>query len=323
MSSMILWGLDMPLEPAEITPTFPSEGEVYVSLRAAALNKRDYWITKGKYPGLSFPLVPGSDGAGVVDGREVIINPGLDWGSDPDYFSPDFRILGMPDHGTFSDSVKVPAINLYDKPSHLSWVEAAALPVCGVTAYRAMFTRGKAKTGETMLITGIGGGVASMALLFGLAIGMDVWVTSSLDHKIDMAVQQGASGGANYTRTTWDQELANKLNGKFDLIIDGAGGPDFARILPMMSPRGRMVMYGGTRGNISELSPQRIFWKQLDILGTTMGSPDDFSNMIDFVNQHKIKPIVSHVFPLEEVNKALAVIAEGEQYGKVCLDIPA
>ena len=82
-------------------------------------------------------------------------------------------------------------------------------------------------------------------------------------------------------------------------------------------------MYGGTRGNINELSPQRIFWKQLDILGTTMGSPDDFSNMIDFVNQHKIKPIVSHVFPLEEVNKALAVIAEGEQYGKVCLDIPA
>ena len=138
-----------------------------------------------------------------------------------------------------------------------------------------------------------------------------------------MAVQQGASGGANYTRTTWDQELANKLNGKFDLIIDGAGGPDFARILPMMSPRGRMVMYGGTRGNISELSPQRIFWKQLDILGTTMGSPGDFSNMIDFVNKHKIKPIVSHVFPLEEVNKALAVIAEGEQYGKVCLDIPA
>ncbi len=321
MSSMILWGLDKPLEPAEIAPTLPSAGEVYVHLRAAALNKRDYWITKGKYPGLSFPLVLGSDGAGVLDGREVIINPGLDWGSDPDYFSSDFRILGMPDHGTFSDTVKVPASNLYDKPSHLSWVEAAALPVCGVTAYRAMFTRGKAKAGETMLITGIGGGVASMALLFGIAIGMDVWVTSSLDHKIDMAVQQGASGGANYARSTWDQELANKLNGKFDLIIDGAGGPDFSRILPMMSPRGRMVMYGGTRGNINELSPQRIFWKQLDILGSTMGSPDDFSNMIDFVNKHKIKPIVSHTFQLAEVNDALAVIAEGDQFGKVCLEI--
>lgn len=320
---MILWGLDMPLEPAEITPTLPSEGEVFVRLRAAALNKRDYWITKGKYPGLSFPLVPGSDGAGVVDGREVIINPGLDWGSDPDYFSPDFRILGMPDHGTFSNSVKVPSINLYDKPSHLSWVEAAALPVCGVTAYRAMFTRGKAKLGDRMLITGIGGGVASMALLYGIAMRMEVWVTSSSDNKIDLAIQQGAFGGANYTRSTWDQELAAKLKGKFDLVIDGAGGNDFAKILPMMSPRGRMVIYGGTRGNINELSPQRIFWKQLDILGTSMGSPEDFSNMIDFVNQHQIKPIVSHVFPLEEVNKALAVIAEGDQYGKVCLEIPA
>jgi len=321
MSSMILLGLDMPLEPAEITPTFPSEGEVFVRLRAAALNKRDYWITKGKYPGLSFPLVPGSDGAGEVNGREVIINPGLDWGSDPDYFSPDFRILGMPDHGTFSDIVKVPTINLYDKPNHLSWVEAAALPVCGVTAYRAMFTRGKAKAGEQMLITGIGGGVASMALLFGLAIGMDIWVTSSSDHKIDLAVQHGASGGANYTRNTWDQELANKLKGKFDLIIDGAGGNDFSKILPMMSPRGRMVMYGGTRGNINELSPQRIFWKQLDILGSTMGSPDDFSNMVDFVNTYKIKPIVSHTFQLSEVNDALAILAEGDQFGKVCIEI--
>jgi len=319
---MILLGLDMPLEPAEITPTFPSEGEVFVRLRAAALNKRDYWITKGKYPGLSFPLVPGSDGAGEVNGREVIINPGLDWGSDPDYFSPDFRILGMPDHGTFSDIVKVPTINLYDKPNHLSWVEAAALPVCGVTAYRAMFTRGKAKAGEQMLITGIGGGVASMALLFGLAIGMDIWVTSSSDHKIDLAVQHGASGGANYTRNTWDQELANKLKGKFDLIIDGAGGNDFSKILPMMSPRGRMVMYGGTRGNINELSPQRIFWKQLDILGSTMGSPDDFSNMVDFVNTYKIKPIVSHTFQLSEVNDALAILAEGDQFGKVCIEIP-
>jgi zinc-binding alcohol dehydrogenase/oxidoreductase len=211
MGSMILWGIDRPLEPAEITPSLPSEGEVFVKLRAAALNKRDYWITKGKYPGLSFPLVLGSDGAGIVDGREVVINPGLDWGSDPDHFSPDFRILGMPDNGTLSDLVKVPESNLYDKPKHLSWAEAAALPVCGVTAYRAMVTRGRAMAGERMLITGIGGGVASMALLFGMALRMEVWVTSSSDHKIDLAVQHGAMGGANYSRTTWDKEMLEKV----------------------------------------------------------------------------------------------------------------
>ena len=322
MGSMILWGIDKPLEPAEITPSLPSEGEVFVRLRSAALNKRDYWITKGKYPGLSFPLVLGSDGAGIVDGREVVINPGLDWGSDPDHFSPDFRILGMPDNGTLSDLVKVPESNLYDKPKHLSWSEAAALPVCGVTAYRAMVTRGRAMAGERMLITGIGGGVASMALLFGVALRMEVWVTSSSDHKIDLAVQHGAVGGTNYSRTTWDKELLEKVDGRFDLVIDGAGGPEFSKIVQMMNPRGRIVIYGGTRGGIEDLSPQRIFWKQLDILGSTMGSPDDFSRMIDFVNLHKIKPVVSHTFPLSDVNEALAVIAKGDQFGKVCIDIP-
>lgn len=321
MSSWMLMGLDMPLEPAEIMPRMPMPGEVFVKLKAAALNKRDYWITKGKYPGLSFPLVPGSDGAGIVDGREVIINPSLDWGDDPEYFSPDFRILGMPDYGTFADAVKVPEVNLFPKPSHLSWTEAAALPVCGVTAFRAMMTRGKAKPGERMLITGIGGGVATMALLFGKAMQMDVWVSSSSENKIDLAVQHGATGGVNYTRPQWEKELAELVPDRFDLVIDGAGGSDFTKMIPLMNPRGRMVIYGGTRGTMDGISPQRIFWKQLDILGSTMGSPDDFKQMLDFVNLHQIRPIISHVFPLEKVNDAMALIAEGEQFGKVCLEM--
>lgn len=321
MRAMMLWGMDLPLEMAEISPADPSVEEVSVRLRAAALNKRDYWITKGKYPGISFPLILGSDGAGEIDGRDVILNPGLDWGSDPDHFSPDFRILGMPDHGTLTEFVKVPVSNVYDKPKHLTWAEAAALPVCGVTAYRAMMTRGKAKTGQRMLITGIGGGVASMALLFGKALDMEIWVTSSSDHKIDLAVQYGASGGANYSRSTWDKELAEKLSGRFDLVIDGAGGSDFAKIVHLMNPRGKLVLYGGTRGNIDDLSPQRIFWKQLDILGSTMGSPEDFQQMLDFVNLYKIKPIISHTFQLSEANEALAVLAKGDQFGKICIDI--
>ncbi len=323
MRSMILMGLDMPLELTALSPTLTSGDDVYVDLHAAALNKRDYWITKGKYPGLTFPLVLGSDGAGVYNGREVIIDPSLDWGSDPEYFSPDFRILGMPDHGTLSDQVKVPVHNLYDKPVHLSMLEAAALPVCGVTAYRAMMNRGRAKAKEKMLITGIGGGVATMALLFGVAMQMEVWVTSSSDQKIDQAILHGATGGANYSRPHWDKELAEKLNDKFDLVIDGAGGPEFTRIIPMMGPRGRVVIYGGTRGNIEALSPQRIFWKQLDILGSSMGSPDDFRDMIAFVNTHRIRPIISHVFSLKDTNKAMEIIASGEQFGKVCIDILA
>lgn len=322
MRSMMLWDLDRSLEEADIKPPVLSEGEVLVNLKAAALNKRDYWIIKGKYPGISFPLVLGSDGAGTLNGREVIINPGLEWGSDPDHFSPDFRILGMPDHGTLSEFVKVPLSQVYDKPAHLTFTEAAALPVCGVTAFRAMITRGRAKKGEKILVTGIGGGVASMVLLFAKAMEMDIWVTSSSDHKINLAIQYGASGGANYSRPAWDKELTEKSSGKFDLVIDGAGGADFARILPLMNTRGRIVIYGGTRGTMDGVSPQRIFWKQLDILGSTMGSPDDFKNMLEFVNQYQIKPVISHTFPLSRVNEAMSVLAKSDQFGKICIEIP-
>ncbi len=322
MIAAMLRGLELPLELTELPDPQPNPLEVLIQLKAAALNKRDYWITKGKYPGLTFPLVPGSDGVGLLGDRHIIINPGLAWGDNPASFDPEFRILGMPDEGTFAEWIKVPQCNIYDKPSHLSWLEAAALPVCGVTAYRALFTRGKATFKDRMLITGIGGGVATMALLFGVALGMDVWVTSSADHKIDLGMRHGAAGGVNYSREEWSKELVDKAAGRFDLVIDGAGGADFANLVQVMNPGGRIVIYGGTRGLINGLSPQRIFWKQLDILGSTMGSPDDFKNMLDFVNRYEIRPIVSHVFPLSEINQAMEVIARGDQFGKICIAIP-
>lgn len=321
MHGMMLWGPGKPLELTEIPPTLPPVGNVFVRLKSAALNKRDYWITVGKYPGVVYPLIMGSDGAGIKDGREVVINPCLQWGEDQRFFGPGFTILGMPDHGTFAHLVEVPEENLFDKPLHLSWIEAAALPVVGVTAYRAMFARGRAKEGEKMLVTGIGGGVATTALLFGKAIGMDVWVTSSSDEKIEKAISLGAKGGTNYTRGDWDKELMTQDARKFDLVLDGAGSANFSNLLPILNPGGRIVIYGGTAGPIQNLSPQRIFWKQLDILGSTMGSPTDFQNMLDFVVQHRIKPVISHVFPLSAINEALEVIARNEQFGKVCIEI--
>ncbi len=321
MNGMMLWGPRETLVMAEITPSLPPVGDVFVKVHAAALNKRDYWITQGKYPGIIYPLIPGSDAAGTVDNRDVIINPSINWGDHQQYFGPGFKIMGMPDHGSLAQMVKAPLQNLYDKPSHLSWTEAAALPVAGVTAYRALFSRGRAKHGERLLITGIGGGVATMALLFGVANGMDVWVTSSSDQKIEKAIQHGASGGVNYTRTDWAKELTEQSLEKFDLVIDGAGSPSFSKITSLMNPNGRIVIYGGTGGSINDLSPQRIFWKQLDILGTTMGSPQDFQGMIEFVNQHKIKPIISHTFSLEKANDAIEIIGRNEQFGKVCIEI--
>lgn len=321
MRALQLRGVELPLELSELDLPVPAAGWTLVRLAAAALNKRDYWITRGKYPGLVFPMVLGSDGVGWHGHRRVVIDPSLGWGNDPRHFSPGFRILGMPDPGTLADYVAVPTANLHDLPAHLSWEEGAALPVCGVTAYRAMFTRGAAAKGERMLVTGIGGGVAMMALLFGLAHGMEVWVTSSSDHKIEQAVALGASGGANYTRPEWPAELGRRLPGKFDLMIDGAGGEGFSEVLPFMADRGRLVIYGGTRGVIHNLSPQRIFWKQLDILGSSMGSPQDFRTMLDFVSAHHVRPVVSDVFPLEEGNQALALLARGDQTGKVVIRI--
>ena len=320
MIAALLPGLESPLALQEIPVPAPGHGEVLIQLKAAALNKRDYWITKGKYPRLTFPLVLGSDGVGLIGSREVIINPGLAWGDNPNRFNEEFRIIGMPEYGTLSEWISVPDTNVYDKPAHLTWIEAAALPVCGVTAYRAMFTRGRATQKDRMLITGIGGGVATLSLLFGVALGMEVWVTSSSEHKIELAKGHGAKGGVIYSQNDWEKVLLEKA-GRFDLVIDGAGGDDFSRLAQVMNPGGRIVVYGGTRGEINGLSPQRIFWKQLDILGSTMGSPEDFQNMLNLVNQFKIKPIVSHVFPLSAINEAMAVIATGEQFGKICIEI--
>ena len=320
MIAAMLPGLESPLILEDIPVPVPNHGEVLIQLKAAALNKRDYWITKGKYPKLTFPLVLGSDGVGLIGTREVIINPGLGWGDNPDRFNEEFRIIGMPEYGTLSEWISVPAMNVYDKPAHLTWIEAAALPVCGITAYRAMFTRGRATQKDRMLITGIGGGVATLSLLFGVALGMEVWVTSSSEHKIELAKGHGARGGVSYLQKDWEKVLLEKA-GRFDLVIDGAGGDDFSRLAHLMNPGGRIVVYGGTRGEINGLSPQRIFWKQLDILGSTMGSPEDFKNMLNLVNQFKIKPIVSHVFPLRAINEAMAVIAKGEQFGKICIEI--
>jgi zinc-binding alcohol dehydrogenase/oxidoreductase len=322
MIAAMLQGLDMPLTLAEMPVPVPGENEVLIRVKAAALNKRDYWITKGKYPGLVFPLVPGSDGVGLLEGKKVIINPGLAWGDLPQKFKPDFRILGMPDHGTLAEWVKVPSSQVYSMPDHLSWTEAAALPVCGVTAYRAMYYRAQVLPGERMLVTGIGGGVATMALLFGIASGMEVWVTSSSEDKIERAIHYGAKGGVLYSGAGWEKILETRAGGRFDVVIDGAGGEGFALLPQLMNPGGRIVVYGGTQGIVNGLSPQRIFWKQINILGTSMGSPADFQHMLAFVSQHRIKPIISHIFPLEQINEAMLIMARGEQFGKVCIEIP-
>lgn len=306
-------------------------GEVLIHLRAAALNHRDVWIKAGQYAGLKFPVVPGSDGAGVVADvgpgvdrswmdREVIINPAFDWGHDPRVQEPRFTILGLPKDGTFAEYVQVPATQLAPKPSHLTWEEAAALPLAGVTAFRAVFSRAHLKAHEKILISGIGAGTAVFALQFAAAAGAVPCVTSSSEEKLRRAHDLGAKAGALYTKTNWAKEFGDH-HGPFDVIVDSAGGPGFGDLLDLAATGGRVVFFGATRGNPDELPMRKVYWRQLSLLGTTMGSPTDFQMMTAFVARHAIHPVVSEVFELKDGLAAFARLEEGGQFGKIVLRI--
>lgn len=298
----------------------PKSGDVAVSLKASALNHRDLWITKGMYPGISFPIVLGSDGVGMHDGKEVIINPGWNWGQSEKAQAKNFSVLGLPENGCFSEMIHLDPKYLHHTPSHLSLHESAALPLAGVTAFRALVTRAQATADDRILITGIGGGVALFALQLAVALGAEVYVSSGSDDKIEKAISLGAKAGVNYKNEDWEKEISKKAGGHFDVIIDSAGGNGFNKLLKIANPGARMAIYGGSLGAYEKVSPQIIFWKQISILGTSMGSEVDFVNMLQMVNEYKIKPVVAKVFPLSDIAEAFDFMQKGLQFGKIVLD---
>jgi len=330
MKALVLNNKTEALVLQDLPDLIPNKDEAIVKIHAAALNHRDLWIQKGMYAGLKYPIVPGSDGAGVVTatgnkehahwiGKEVIIYPAINWGDQASYQHPkNFKILGLPDDGTFAEYVKVPAINLFEKPPHLSFEEAAAIPLAGLTAYRALFTRGQLSQNEKLLITGIGGGVALLGLQFAVAANANAYVTSGDDEKIARAISLGAKGAANYKNEKWVEQLQEKA-GSFDIILDGAGGEGVGQLLNIASPGGRIVFYGATRGNPSTVDLRRIFWKQLNVLGSTMGTAADFKSMLDLVNKHKIRPVVDKIFPFAEGENALRRMDDEKQFGKIVI----
>jgi NADPH:quinone reductase-like Zn-dependent oxidoreductase len=331
MKAIVLEAADKPLAYKDVEKPALQPGEALVQVKTAALNRRDYWITVGKYAGIKYPAILGSDGAGIVVevvsdadknwiGKEVIINPGYGWGDNDDYQSDDFKILGLPADGTLAEYVKVGAEYLHPKPAFLSWEQAAAIPLGALTTYRALFTKGKAKKGDKVLITGVGGGTGTFALQFALAAGCQVFVTSGSGEKIEKARQLGASAGVNYKAQDWAEQLL-QLSGGFDVIIDSALGEGFAKLPDLCRPGGRIVVFGGTAGNIPPLNGRKIFWRQLQIIGTMMGSPDDFKAMLDLVNEHKIIPVIDEVFPLSRANEAVSKMAGSSQFGKIVLTV--
>jgi len=311
-------------------------GQVRVALEAAALNHRDIWIRRGLYAGISLPVILGSDGVGRVDavgegvdekllGKRVWINPSLSWGSDSTV--PDFkkwRILGLPDHGTYAEAIVVDAEQVEPCPAEWSSAEAAALPLAGLTAYRALFTRGQFKPGRSVFITGIGGGVSQMAMQMAIAAGGKVFVSSSCEKKLENARRAGASGGVNYRDENW-VKLAREMAGGDgpDLAIDSAGGATIDSLIDLVRPGGIVVNYGQTTGACPNLEVRRLFWKQVSLLGTTMGNTSEFRSMLRFYRDLDLRPVVDEVFPLEKAAAAHERMESGDQTGKIVLAIKA
>lgn len=291
---------------------------VLIRIKAAAFNRRDVFITQGLYPNIELPKTLGSDGTGVDEttGLDVILNPMLDWGDDPHVWSARASILGMPHDGTFAEYIAVPRGNVYAKPTHLSYAQAAALPLAGLTGYRAVFTRGDLKDGETILIPGVGGGVQTLVLLFAKAAGARAIVTSGSAAKLERAKALGADVCLNYNETPdWHKAIKR---GDVDIAVDSSGGDTLNKALGVVRPGGRIVIYGGTRLE-STVRVFPIFWNHIDIRGTSMGSPADFEAMLAFINKHRIVPEVDAVFEMNDAVKAAQRMASAEQFGKIVL----
>jgi len=332
MKALTLCGSDGPssLSLVDVDVPVPGPNEVRVKLKCAALNRRDVWMTVGQYPGIQMPAIAGSDGSGTVDavgdgipkdclGREVVIYPALEWGDDPRCGGKDFRVLGMPDQGTFAEYICVPKSSIYPKPRHLSWEQAAAFPLAGLTAWRAVVTHGEVNKGDKVLVTGIGGGAAGFALLWAKEKGADVIVTSSSQDKIDMAIKEGAVAGYNYSNDSWGKELRSEI-GSIDLVIDSGGGDGMNSVLDTLKNGGRYVFFGATQGNPSRgLNMAKLFFKQIRIQGTTMGKLEEFQEMIDFVSSNKLEPIIDQIFDFSDAIAAHERMLKSEQMGKIVL----
>jgi len=338
MKALVLHEIDGPdkLNYEDAPDPEPGSGETVVRLHAAALNRRDVFVTRGQYPGAkpeALPVILGSDGSGEVvargegadgpdEGTEVVINPALYWGDDPQKPGKEYRILGLPDDGTFAQLVKVPAENVFPKPSHLSHEEAAAIPLGALTAYRALVTRGGVQEGETVVVPGIGSGVATYVVQIAAALGGRVFVTSGSDEKIERAKELGAEDGVNYNSEDWSKELKS-LTGGVDLSVDHVGGEGFDALVSLAKPGSRIVTFGATAGPKVTVVMPRIFLKHLTVFGTAMGTNEEFGAMLDLFAEHGLRPTINETFPLQETAAAMEYMEEGKGIGKIVLDIPA
>lgn len=319
----------------------PGPGEVTVAVKAAALNHLDLWTLRGTL-GVEhrFPHALGADGAGAVEavgegvppgirrGDRVLVNPALSCGvcercrAGEQSECATFRMLGEHEPGTVAELVRVPAGNVFPIPEHLDFAEGAALGVTFITAYRMLFDRGAMKPGEWVLVTGIGGGLALSLFQLARPAAGKVFVTSSTDEKLARAAELGADGGVNYREEDVGRAV-RRLTGKrgVDLVADSAAGPSLEPSLRALRKGGRVVVAGATAGATAEVDVRRIFWNQLSVIGSTMGSVGNVSDMLRLVAGTKLRPIVDRVVRLDEAGDALRLLDAGGQFGKIVVEV--
>ena len=313
----------------EVAKPAVGEGEVRVRIKAASINKRDYWISIGKYPDIKTDIILGSDGAGIVDeigegvsktwqDKAVIINPNINWGDNPDVQGKDYKILGMPANGTFAEYVVTKADRLCAMPGHLTFEEAAGLPLSALTAYRACIHHGEIEPEMKVLISGFGGGVAHFAFLFAKALGAAVSITSGHESNLIKAKELGAENGFNYHDENWIQAASMHVGG-FDLIIDSAGGDQFNNLIQLLNPSGKIVFYGASNGLPTSLDLYRLFWKQGRIQGSTMGNDEEFTAMVQLVEKYKIAPLICRRYPFEQIGNAIKQMENTGMPGKTVI----
>ncbi len=330
MKALVLAGPGQ-IEWRELDKPQLSAGKALIRIKGISLNRRDEWIKEGKYPNIRYGVTLGSDGSGIVEsvgdekdqawtGQEVVINPNIDWGPDPDVQAKNYTILGMPVNGTFSEYCLVNVDRLQPKPFHLDFLQAAALPLGALTAFRALFRQGGLVAGQNVLISGFGGGVAQFAFLFAQAAGAHVYVTSGSDEKIARALKMGARGAYNYKKESNYSDLW-KTRGGFDLVIDSAGGDQINSFIKVLKPNGKIVFYGATNGLPSRLDLYRMFWNQLSLKGTTMGNDHEFNEMLLFVSKHQIRPMVDSIRPFSKLADSFADITLPNKVGKIAFQV--
>jgi NADPH:quinone reductase-like Zn-dependent oxidoreductase len=293
-------------------------GEVLVRLHASALNHLDVWIRKG-LPSVPKPRILGADGAGVrVDtGERVVINPGVE--------APDgtIHVIGEHGDGTNAQLIAVPETNVHPIPDGLSFAEAAAFPLVFETAYRMLVTRAALQEGEWVLLWGIGSGVSTAGLAIAKALGARTIVTSSSDDKLVRARELGADVAVNHATGDVKAAVKEATGGRgADIVVEHVGEATWRTSLDVAAREGRIVVCGATTGPNPPAALHRVWWKQLSILGSTMGTHADFAGAYALIAEGRARPVVDEVVPLSEIRAAHARLEAGEQLGKIVLSVP-